>query len=103
MLKLSEREAKRPEAAPTAVFDVAPGTVTAQSGAQEKVAFYAALFRARTDVYAVRWDSDRLQDLCGILAADERDSCLTWRSSHTRGVGVTPHCPHAPSVAYERW
>ena len=59
MLKLSQQEGQRPGAAPTAIFDISPGTVTAQSGAQEKVAFYAAIFRARTDVYAVRWDSDR--------------------------------------------
>jgi hypothetical protein len=41
------------------MFDAAPGTVTAASAAREKVAFYANLFRARSDVYAVRWDSDR--------------------------------------------
>ncbi len=59
VLKISEQESKRPGAAPTVMFDAAPGTVTAQSGAKEKVAFYANLFRARSDVYAVRWDSDR--------------------------------------------
>ncbi len=59
MLKLSEQESKRPGAAPTVMFDAAPGTVTAASAAREKVAFYANLFRARSDVYAVRWDSDR--------------------------------------------
>ncbi len=59
MLKISEQESKRPGAAPTVMFDAAPGTVTAASSAREKVAFYATLFRARSDVYAVRWDSDR--------------------------------------------
>jgi len=59
MLKISEQESKRPGAAPTVMFDAAPGTVTAASSASEKVAFYANLFRARGDVYAVRWDSDR--------------------------------------------
>ena len=59
MLKISEQESKRPGSAPTVMFDAAPGTVTAASSAREKVAFYANLFRARSDVYAVRWDSDR--------------------------------------------
>ncbi|MHB8450872.1 MAG: TOTE conflict system archaeo-eukaryotic primase domain-containing protein [Mycobacteriales bacterium] len=59
MLKLSEQESKHPGAAPTVMFYVAPGTVTAASTAKDKVAFYANLFRARSDVYAVRWDSDR--------------------------------------------
>ncbi len=59
MLKISEQESKRPGAAPTVMFDAAPGAVTAGSPAGEKVAFYANLFRARRDVYAVRWDSDR--------------------------------------------
>ena len=59
MLKISQQEGKRPGAAPTVLFDAAPGTVTAASPAAEKVAFYAKLFRARGDVYAVRWDSDR--------------------------------------------
>ena len=59
MLKISEQESKRPGAAPTVMFDAAPATVTAASAAQEKVAFYASLFRSRSDVYAVRWDSDR--------------------------------------------
>jgi superfamily II DNA or RNA helicase len=59
MLKISEQESKRPGAAPTVMFDAAPGTVTAESPAREKVAFYRNLFRARSDVYAVPWDSDR--------------------------------------------
>jgi hypothetical protein len=59
MLRISKQEGKRPGAAPTVMFDATPGTVTTQSPAREKVAFYVSLFRARGDVYAVRWDSDR--------------------------------------------
>ena len=59
MLKISEQESKRPGAAPTVMFDAAPGTVTVASSAKDKVSFYANLFRSRRDVYAVRWDSDR--------------------------------------------
>ncbi|MDQ3423210.1 MAG: helicase, partial [Actinomycetota bacterium] len=59
MLKLSQQDGKRPGAAPTVMFDAAPGSLTSASSGREKVNFYASLFRARTDVYAVRWDSDR--------------------------------------------
>jgi len=59
MLKISEQESKRPGAAPTVMFDAAPGTVTVASSARDKVSLYANLFRSRRDVYAVRWDSDR--------------------------------------------
>ena len=59
MLKISKQEGTRPGAASTVMFDAASGPVTAASAAREKVAFYASLFRARGDVYAVRWDSDR--------------------------------------------
>jgi len=54
MLKISEQKGKLPGATPTVMFDAAPGTVTVASAAREKVALYAALFRARSDVYAVR-------------------------------------------------
>jgi len=59
MLRLSPQESTRPGAAPAVIFDAAPGQVSSASPAPEKVSFYATLFRARTDVYAVRWDSDR--------------------------------------------
>ncbi len=59
VLKLSQHEGTRPGAAPTVMFDPASGSVTSASAAREKVGFYATLFRAHTDVYAIRWDSDR--------------------------------------------
>lgn len=60
MLKFSGQEGNRPGPAPTVLFDAAPAAVTASSPAHEKVAFYLSLFRARRDVYALRWDSERL-------------------------------------------
>lgn len=59
LLRLSAVEARRPGGVQTAVFDAAPGSVTAASAPAAKVAFYRAMFRAREDVYAVRWDNDR--------------------------------------------
>lgn len=59
VLRLSSTEARRPGSAQTAMFDAAPGSVTAASSGEAKVAFYRALFRSREDVYAVRWDNDR--------------------------------------------
>lgn len=59
LLRLSSAEARRPGGAQTAMFDAAPGSVTAASPAAAKVAFYRALFRSREDVYAVRWNSSR--------------------------------------------
>ena len=59
LLRLSPTEARRPGSAQTAMFDAPPGSVTAASPAEAKVAFYRALFRSRDDVYALRWDNDR--------------------------------------------
>ncbi len=42
------------------MFDAAPGAVHAGSRPEIKVALYAALFAARADVYAVRWENARL-------------------------------------------
>lgn len=49
----------RPGPAQTGFFDAAPGTVHNGTPAEIKVAFYRALFAARTDVYAVRWENPR--------------------------------------------
>ena len=59
LLDLTPEQAKAPGPAQTAMFDAAPGTVDVRSPAEVKVAFYAALFAARTDAYAVRWENAR--------------------------------------------
>ena len=57
LLKLTPEQARRPAPAQTAIFDVTPGSVSGSSDSRAKVAFYATMFRARQDVYAVRWDN----------------------------------------------
>jgi hypothetical protein len=56
LLDLSPEQA-RPVPAQTGVFDAEPGLVDAVSAPQVKIAFDAALFDARRDVYAVGWEN----------------------------------------------
>lgn len=58
-LKLTDPEAAPAEGSQAAWFDQAPGLVDAGSPPATKVAFFAALFGARTDVYAIRWENAR--------------------------------------------
>ncbi len=57
LLKLTPQQAAPPGAAPAAYFEAPPGLVDDGSAPQDKVRFYAALFAARTDVYATRFDN----------------------------------------------
>ena len=58
LLELSPREAEL--ALPAQGWLAGPvGPVHARSAAGDKVALYAGLFGARTDVYALRWENDR--------------------------------------------
>jgi superfamily II DNA or RNA helicase len=59
LLKLTGREAAPPGPAQAGFFEAPPGVVDAGSPPEAKVAFYGALFAARTDIYAVRWDNAR--------------------------------------------
>ena len=59
LLNLTRREAAPPGPAQTGFFEAPPGAVHAGSPPEEKVAFFGALFAARTDIYAVRWDNAR--------------------------------------------
>ena len=59
LLELTPDEARPAGPSQTAIFEAAPGVVHAESSPAAKVAFYASLFAARTDVYAVRWDNAR--------------------------------------------
>lgn len=59
LLKLTDQAAAPAAGSQAAWFDQAPGPVDAASPPATKVAFYAALFGARTDVYAVRWENVR--------------------------------------------
>jgi hypothetical protein len=59
LLELTPQQARPPGPVQTGVFDGEPGPVHASSPASAKVAFYASLFAARPDVYAVRWENAR--------------------------------------------
>jgi hypothetical protein len=57
LLELTPQQARPPGPAQAGFFDTAPGAVDAGSAPAEKVAFFRALFAARTNVYAVRWET----------------------------------------------
>ena len=59
LLELTPQQARPPGPAQAGFFDTAPGAVHAGSTPAQKVAFFRALFAARTDVYAVRWENAR--------------------------------------------
>ena len=62
LLKLTDAEAAPARGTQTAWFDKAPGSVDARSSSKAKLAFFGALFGARRDVYAVRWENTRTGD-----------------------------------------
>jgi hypothetical protein len=59
LLALTPSQARPPGPIQTGLFDAAPGSVHAGSPVQTKVGFFAAMFGARTDAYAVRWENRR--------------------------------------------
>lgn len=59
LLKLTRQEAAPPGPWQSGLFEAPPGLVHADSPPEAKVALFGALFAARTDVYAVRWENTR--------------------------------------------
>ena len=59
MLELSPRQAAPPGPAQAGFFDAPPGPVHQESPNDAKVAFFRALFAARTDIYATRIENSR--------------------------------------------
>jgi superfamily II DNA or RNA helicase len=59
LLELTSEQARPPGPVQTGVFDGRAGSVHAGSSAPAKVAFFATLFAARPDVYALRWENAR--------------------------------------------
>ena len=59
LLELSPVQARPPGPAQTGIFDGQPGMVDVTSSPEAKIAFFASLFAARTDVHAVRWENAR--------------------------------------------
>jgi hypothetical protein len=59
LLKLTPQQAAPPGPAQASSFEAPPGLVHHRSAEDDKVAFFGALFAARTDVYAIRFDNHR--------------------------------------------
>ena len=59
MLKMTPEQAAPPRPGQAGFFDAPPGLVDDGSPPEVKVAFYGALFAARTDVYATRYENPR--------------------------------------------
>jgi superfamily II DNA or RNA helicase len=59
LLRLTPQQAATPGPAQAAYFEAPPGLVDDRSPPEAKVAFFAALFAARSDVYATRFDNPR--------------------------------------------
>lgn len=59
LLELTPKQAAPPGPAQTGFFEAHPGPVDRQSAPEVKVDFFAALFAARTDTYATRWENTR--------------------------------------------
>jgi hypothetical protein len=57
LLNLTRQEAAPPGPWQSGLFEAPPGLVHADSPPEAKVALFGALFAARTDVYAVRWET----------------------------------------------
>ena len=57
LLKLTPQQAAPPAPAQTAYFEAPPGPVHNRSPQEAKIAFFGALFAARTDIYATRRDN----------------------------------------------
>ena len=98
LLKLTDAELAPAAGTQGAWFDRAPGSVDASSSPQSKVAFYAALFGARRDVYAIRWENAR-SGKSGWMPAVEGG----WRKgSQGRGSPLPPADPRGAGGASDR-
>jgi len=59
LLKMTPEQAALPDPGQAGFFEAPPGLVDDGSPPEVKVAFYGALFTARTDAYAIRYDNPR--------------------------------------------
>src|SRR3954454_16419519 len=89
LLELTDAQAAPARGTQTAWFDKAPGSVDARSSSQAKVDFYAALFAARRDVYAIRWENARYGK-AGWMPAVEGGWRKGSRPSDHRYLPLTP-------------
>lgn len=89
LLRLTAEEASPARGTQTAWFDKAPGPVDSRSSSQTKVAFYAALFAARRDAYAIRWRNAR-SGAAGWLPAVEGGWRKGSKAADHRYLPLTP-------------
>ncbi|WP_459975984.1 TOTE conflict system archaeo-eukaryotic primase domain-containing protein [Nocardioides pyridinolyticus] len=89
LLKLTSAEAAPAIGTQAAWFDKSPGSVDASSHPQAKVQFYAALFGARSDVYAIRWENAR-SGRSGWMPAVEGGWRKGSKSADHRHLPLTP-------------
>jgi hypothetical protein len=59
LLELSEEQARAADPDQAALTGAPIAPVDMRSVPQDKIRFYASLFRCRTDVYAIRWENRR--------------------------------------------
>ena len=59
LLELTPVQARPPGPTQTGIFDGPPAMVDASSSPLAKIAFFASMFAARSDVHAVRWENAR--------------------------------------------
>ncbi|TVT17811.1 helicase [Amycolatopsis acidiphila] len=59
LLELTPKQAAPPGPVQTGFFEAHPGPVDRRSAPEVKVDFFAALFAARIDIYATRWENAR--------------------------------------------
>src|SRR3954447_7717112 len=96
LLELTPQRARPPGPVQTGVFDGEPGPVHAGSPASAKVAFYASLFAARPDVYAVRWENARTGRAGWVPAARRLAQGRSGRGAGVPAADRGGH--HRPSV-----
>jgi hypothetical protein len=83
LLELTPKQAAPPGPVQTGFFEAHPGPVDRRSQPEVRVDFFAALFAARTDIYATRWENVRVGK-AGWLPAVRGG----WR----KGVGRESEC-----------
>ena len=65
LLNLTRQEAAPPGPWQSGLFEAPPGPAHADFPPEAKVALFGALFAARTDVYAIRWETPGRGKLAG--------------------------------------
>jgi superfamily II DNA or RNA helicase len=91
LLQLSEEQARAADPDQAALTGATHGPVDMRATPEEKVRFYAGLFRCRTDVYAIRWENRRDGRSGWMPAIAGR-----WRKGMSRADA--PYLPLTPDV-----